>query len=131
MRNRSAARLQVTCGVFATGRREAIQADYIDRHTLQSQHQAQPLPVGDPEGMYVLGVGRALVGTTYRVVDEAHHPLPERWVGEVAIQSQARFSGYYRNPEATAACTHDGWYLTGDLGYRVGLLLFITGRRAT
>jgi acyl-CoA synthetase (AMP-forming)/AMP-acid ligase II len=121
---------EVTCGVFAAGHREPIQADYIDRHTLQSQHRAQPLPVGDVGGMYVLGVGRALVGTTYRVVDEAHHPLPERCVGEVAIQSQSRFSGYYRNPEATSACTHDGWYLTGDLGYRVGQTLFITGRKS-
>jgi fatty-acyl-CoA synthase len=29
-----------------------------------------------------------------------------------------RFEGYYANPEATAARTRNGWFWTGDLGYR-------------
>jgi fatty-acyl-CoA synthase len=29
-----------------------------------------------------------------------------------------RFEGYYNNPEADAARTRNGWYWTGDLGYR-------------
>jgi len=28
--------------------------------------------------------------------------------------------GYYRDPEQTAAAFRDGWFLTGDLGYRDG-----------
>jgi fatty-acyl-CoA synthase len=51
-------------------------------------------------------------------------------VGEVAIRSRARYHGYYRNPEATARANHDGWYVSGDLGYRVGDTLFITGRKS-
>jgi fatty-acyl-CoA synthase len=51
-------------------------------------------------------------------------------VGEVAIKSRAKFHGYYRNPEATAQTDYDGWYLTGDLGYRVGDTLYITGRKS-
>ena len=30
----------------------------------------------------------------------------------------ARFEGYYRNPEADAERPRDGWYWSGDLGYR-------------
>jgi acyl-CoA synthetase (AMP-forming)/AMP-acid ligase II len=51
-------------------------------------------------------------------------------VGEVAIKSRASFHGYYRNPEATARSYQDGWYFSGDLGYRVGETLFVTGRKS-
>ena len=38
-------------------------------------------------------------------------------------------SGYYRNPEATAAITtDDGWIDSGDLGYLANRELFLTGR---
>jgi len=65
------------------------------------------------------------------VVDDDRNELPERHVGEVAIRSRARMHGYHRNPEATeAALAPDGWYYSGDMGYRVGDLLFITGRKS-
>ena len=38
-------------------------------------------------------------------------------VGEVLIKGPIVFSGYYRNPQATAeAFTDDGWFRSGDLG---------------
>jgi acyl-CoA synthetase (AMP-forming)/AMP-acid ligase II len=39
-------------------------------------------------------------------------------VGEIIVRSPALFSGYYRQPAATAAAMVDGWYRTGDLGRR-------------
>jgi fatty-acyl-CoA synthase len=36
-------------------------------------------------------------------------------VGRNALE---RFEGYYKNPEAESARSRDGWYWTGDLGYR-------------
>jgi long-chain acyl-CoA synthetase len=38
-------------------------------------------------------------------------------VGEVVTRHPNMFSGYYKNPEATAADIHDGWMHTGDAGY--------------
>jgi len=38
------------------------------------------------------------------------------------------FDGYHRDEEATAASHADGWYRTGDLGYRVGAALYVAGR---
>jgi acyl-CoA synthetase (AMP-forming)/AMP-acid ligase II len=39
--------------------------------------------------------------------------------------------GYHNNPAATAASRDaDGWYYTGDMGYRAGGILFITGRKS-
>jgi fatty-acyl-CoA synthase len=43
----------------------------------------------------------------------------EQAVGEIVNRSGARgFEGYYGNDEADAERTRDGWYWTGDLGYR-------------
>jgi long-chain acyl-CoA synthetase len=36
--------------------------------------------------------------------------------GEVLISSPGLFSGYYKNPEATAQVLRDGWFRTGDAG---------------
>ena len=50
--------------------------------------------------------------------------------GEVLIKSPGQFSGYYKQPELTAASfTEDGFFRTGDLGERrPNGLLHLTGR---
>jgi len=35
---------------------------------------------------------------------------------EILVRSEMMFSGYYKDPEATAKIFSDGWLLTGDLG---------------
>lgn len=56
----------------------------------------------------------------------------EEAIGEiVGRQALGRFEGYYKNDEATAARTRNGWYWSGDLGYRdeAGVFYF-AGRSA-
>ena len=53
-------------------------------------------------------------------------------IGElVSRNAAARFEGYYNNPEADAERTRNGWYWSGDLGYRdeAGVFWF-AGRNA-
>jgi fatty-acyl-CoA synthase len=38
--------------------------------------------------------------------------------GELVVRGPNVFAGYWRNPEATAAATADGWLLTGDVAER-------------
>lgn len=76
-----------------------------------------------------ISVGRALPGVELAVVGENSEPMPDRSVGELWVRSSLLFSGYYNNPEATAAAMHQEWYKTGDLGYRVGQEYFVCSRK--
>jgi long-chain acyl-CoA synthetase len=53
-------------------------------------------------------VGSAVPGSEIRIAE----------TGEVLVRSEAVFSGYYRQPEATSdAVDPDGWFHTGDCGH--------------
>ncbi len=51
-------------------------------------------------------------------------------IGEIVVKGPMVFEGYYKNPEATAAVfTPDGFFKTGDLGYKDrDNYVYITGR---
>jgi long-chain acyl-CoA synthetase len=52
------------------------------------------------------------------ILDDDGKPVPQGQNGEVCIRSVANFSGYWNNPEASAACmTSDGFFRSGDIGY--------------
>ncbi|HEY9094655.1 MAG TPA: AMP-binding protein [Hydrogenophaga sp.] len=61
-------------------------------------------------------VGVAQTPVRIRVAGPEGQPLPAGEVGEVLIQGDSVMSGYWRNPEATAAAIRDGWLWTGDMG---------------
>jgi acyl-CoA synthetase (AMP-forming)/AMP-acid ligase II len=63
-------------------------------------------------------VGRARAGVELTVRDQDDRLLPTGEVGQVCLRSPAVMSGYWRDPEATAAVfTADGAVRTGDLGF--------------
>jgi fatty-acyl-CoA synthase len=88
-------------------------------------------PRGGPhrEGSRVhVSVGSPLEGVDLRVVGADGSELPDREIGELRVRSPFNLDGYYRNPEATREAFVDGWYRTGDLGYRVGDAFYVVGR---
>ncbi|EPR11781.1 4-coumarate--CoA ligase [Sphingobium indicum IP26] len=63
-------------------------------------------------------VGTPMFNIELGIVDDRGDPLPDGEVGEIVVRGPAVMTGYYQNPEATAAALKDGWLYTGDLGLR-------------
>ncbi len=62
-------------------------------------------------------VGPPLPGVQVRITGDDGTPLPSGQVGGIELKGPNVFSGYWRNPEKTAAeFTADGWFRSGDLG---------------
>jgi fatty-acyl-CoA synthase len=81
------------------------------------------------EGARFVSVGRPLPGVELAVVEpDRHEPLPDGTVGELWVRSPFNFSGYFNEPDATSRAFVDGWYRTGDLGYRKGEHYYVAGR---
>ncbi|MFC1416781.1 AMP-dependent synthetase/ligase [Streptacidiphilus cavernicola] len=65
-------------------------------------------------------VGRPVPGSSFRIADD----------GEVQLKGPQVFTGYWRNPAASAEALTDGWFATGDLGsLDADGFLTITGRK--
>ncbi|MFL7811799.1 MAG: long-chain fatty acid--CoA ligase, partial [Anaerolineae bacterium] len=63
-------------------------------------------------------IGRPNFFVDVRVVDGDNHPLGANEVGELVLKGPSGCSGYWNNPEATAAAYDgEGWFHTGDLVY--------------
>jgi len=73
--------------------------------------------------------GQLIPGCHVRIVDEEFRDLDDGRVGEVMIKTPWMFDGYRNYPEKTAAAIRDGWYLSGDYGFRHGSDYYIIGRK--
>ncbi len=69
--------------------------------------------------------------TEIAILDDAGNRMPQGERGEIGIRGVFVFSGYWNNPEASAACmTADGFFRTGDIGYLdADNYLFIVDRK--
>jgi acyl-CoA synthetase (AMP-forming)/AMP-acid ligase II len=74
---------------------------------------------GDPQKEQRLrSAGRPGPLVRIRIVDANGSEVPVGMAGELAVNSDLVFKGYYKNPQATAAVMRDGWLMTGDIAYR-------------
>lgn len=81
----------------------------------------------DPARFYP--VGFAVGGTRIEIRSDDDRPLRIGNVGEVVVSGSSLMSGYWRDPESTAAKVRGGWLHTGDLGFiDNGGRLVLTGR---
>ncbi|QNN68506.1 fatty acyl-AMP ligase [Sphingomonas lutea] len=77
----------------------------------------------------IVNCGKPVQGMSVEVRDAGGQPLPDRGIGRIFVRGASVMAGYFRDPEATAAClSDDGWLDTGDMGYMSKGYIFIVGR---
>lgn len=82
-----------------------------------------------PEHRRLGSVGKP-IDSYARIVDEQGNELGDEQSGELLVAGDHVMSGYFNNPEATAAVLQDGWFRTGDLARRdKDGFYWITGRK--
>jgi fatty-acyl-CoA synthase len=70
----------------------------------------------DPADDRLRRLGRPLPGIEVRVIDEGGRDAAPGIIGEVLLRGPTLCSGYYKDPQRTAAALRDGWLHTGDRG---------------
>jgi long-chain acyl-CoA synthetase len=58
------------------------------------------------------------IGNEMKVVDDDDNDVAEGQLGEIVLRGENILKGYYKNPEATRLAFRNGWFHTGDVGYR-------------
>jgi len=77
-----------------------------------------------------LSIGKPVFGTSVRVLDDDHSPLPPGQIGELAVRGPQVIPGYWRRPDETTARIQDGEIRTGDVGFVDELgWVFLIGRK--
>lgn len=80
----------------------------------------------------ICSVGPALPGVEIKILADNGEELPcgNEHVGEIWVKGPNIMQGYYRQEEASREVMKDGWFATGDLGYKdEDQYIFIVGRK--
>ncbi len=110
---------------------QGLEVDMLDSEALAEKRLATPVSEGDetPRVTEFVNCGRPLPEYEVEIRDSQGKVLPERQCGIIHLRGPSVMTGYFDNPEASkAALCDNGWLNTGDVGYRAGDSLFITGR---
>jgi acyl-CoA synthetase (AMP-forming)/AMP-acid ligase II len=102
--------------------------------------QTEVIVSGLPRELHVLdesdaaerlsSVGFPFPDTRVRVVDADGAVVPVGQAGEIVVQSDSMFRGYWEDTAATQATLQDGWCRTGDMGRLDGRgLLYLMDRK--
>ncbi len=63
-------------------------------------------------------IGRPSPGVAIKILGKSNKDLPNGEIGEIVIKGPNVASGYYNDPVLTAEKFVNGWFHTGDSGYR-------------
>jgi long-chain acyl-CoA synthetase len=75
-------------------------------------------------------IGPPAPGVDMRIFDEDDKELPTGEIGEIVIKGGVVTKGYFNAPEETAEAFRNGWFHTGDMGYKNEKdYIFITDRK--
>jgi len=100
---------------------------YLDRNKLS---EGRVVKAGKDSVVRIcVSCGKLVRGADARIFDVNRRELPDTFVGEIAVKSVSMFEGYRNYPEKTAEVVHDGWYFTGDYGFKCNDEFYVIARK--
>jgi fatty-acyl-CoA synthase len=112
---------------------QGADVDQVDILALSEEQKAMPLHPRQTDeatrSTRFTNCGAPLPGFEVEVRDAHGNILPERHCGTLYVRGPSIMSGYFGDLKSTReVLSPDGWLNTGDLAYRVGNGIVITGR---
>lgn len=118
---------ELTLGATVTEPEKPLTELTVDRNEL-SQGFVKPANENSIPRVCVSS-GKPIDHAEAKIVDEKRNEIPDELVGEVAVRSISMFDGYRNYPEKTAEVVENGWYYSGDYGFKHNGEFFIIGRK--
>ena len=112
---------------------QGADVDHVDINALAYEQKARPLHPRQhsdrARSTNFTNCGAPLPGYEVEIRDAQGQVLPERHCGTLYVRGPSIMSGYFGDLKSTReVLSPDGWLNTGDLAYRVGNGIVITGR---
>ena len=104
---------------------EGIRVELVEETELSGGERGEDRP---QRYRAIVNCGKPVRDMQVEVREEDGTPLPDGAIGKLWCRGSSVMQGYFRDPEATAACMVDGWLDTGDMGYMSDGYIFIVGR---
>lgn len=102
---------------------------WIDAQQFRTRHRILTVADDAPDALPFTSSGRLLPKQRVRILTDSGDNAPADYVGDIAIQSDCLFEGYYNRSDLTGEAFRDGWYRTGDLGFQFDGELYVVGRK--
>lgn len=117
---------ETTYAITQTSPGEKIKVIQVDR--LELANGSVKLTEGS-QARTCVSSGKLIDKCEIMIVDDSRKEVAEGLVGEIAVKSVSMFDGYRNYPEKTAEVVENGWYFTGDYGFKYEGDFFIIGRK--
>lgn len=129
---------ECSLGISFAPLHQGLDADLVDGNRLAEDHVAMPInsdgrPASGGKNTWAtsfVNCGMPLPEFEIEIRDNRGTRLQDRECGTIFVRSPSVMSGYFGDPEHTReVLSEDGWLNTGDIGYRLGDSVVITGRK--
>jgi fatty-acyl-CoA synthase len=101
---------------------------WVDATAFRKEGIIRPVARNTQGAACLVSSGRPLRNTQIRIVSDTGENLIGK-VGEIAIHCDSVLEGYYNRPDLTEKAVRNGWYHSGDLGFKYNDEIYVVGRK--
>lgn len=117
---------EATLAVTLTPLKEAYKSAWINQKSLRQESYAEAATENADGATAIISCGIPINETEVKIGDESGKSFEERCQGRIFVRGASVMEGYLGNVKSPIDA--DEWLDTGDLGFKIGKEIYITGR---